>query len=232
MSTVTAAPAGGGGITGWATDLMAALGAPGAGVVVALENVFPPIPSEIILPLAGFAAGRGEFSVLSAILWTTGGSVVGAVALYLVGMLAPEHRVRKALATLPMVHVEDVARAESWFDRHGRSAVFLGRMVPGVRSLVSIPAGARRMPWWEFVLFTGAGSLIWNTVFVAGGYALGDGRAVRRPVPDGRDRRPRRARECHADPPLPQEAPSEASPHPGHRASRVLRSSASARPTR
>jgi membrane protein DedA with SNARE-associated domain len=173
MSTVTAAPAGGGGITGWATDLMAALGAPGAGVVVALENVFPPIPSEIILPLAGFAAGRGEFSVLSAILWTTGGSVVGAVALYLAGMLAPEHRVRKALATLPMVHVEDVERAESWFDDHGRSAVFLGRMVPGIRSLVSIPAGARRMPWWEFVLFTGAGSLIWNTVFVAGGYALG-----------------------------------------------------------
>lgn len=174
MGTVTAAPAAsGGGITGWATDLMAALGAPGAGVVVALENVFPPIPSEIILPLAGFAAGRGEFSVLSAILWTTGGSVVGALALYLVGMLAPEHRVRKALSKLPMVHVEDVERAEGWFDDHGRSAVFLGRMVPGVRSLVSIPAGARRMPWWEFVLFTGAGSLIWNSVFVYGGYALG-----------------------------------------------------------
>jgi membrane protein DedA with SNARE-associated domain len=174
MSTATAAPApGGGGITGWATDLMAALGAPGAGVIVALENVFPPIPSEVILPLAGFAAGRGEFSVLSAILWTTGGSVVGALALYLVGMLAPEHRVRKALSKLPMVHVEDVERAEGWFDDHGRSAVFLGRMVPGVRSLVSIPAGARRMPWWEFVLFTGAGSLIWNSVFVYGGYALG-----------------------------------------------------------
>lgn len=166
-----AAPSGG--LIGWATDLMATLGAPGAGAIVALENVFPPIPSEIILPLAGFAAGRGEFSVLAAILWTTGGSVAGAVALYLVGMLAPEHRVRQALSRLPMVHVEDVERAESWFDRHGRSAVFLGRMVPGVRSLVSLPAGARRMPWWEFILFTLAGSLIWNSVFVYGGYALG-----------------------------------------------------------
>jgi membrane protein DedA with SNARE-associated domain len=162
-----------GGIAGWATDLMATFGAPGAGVIVALENVFPPIPSEIILPLAGFAAGRGEFSVFAAIAWTTGGSVVGAVALYLVGMLAPEHRVRKALSRIPMVHLEDVERAESWFDRHGRSAVFLGRMVPGIRSLVSLPAGARRMPWWEFGLFTLAGSLIWNSAFVYGGYALG-----------------------------------------------------------
>jgi membrane protein DedA with SNARE-associated domain len=135
--------------------------------------VFPPIPSEIVLPLAGFAAGRGEFSVLSAIAWTTGGSVVGAVALYLVGMLAPEHRVRQALARIPMVHVEDVRRAEVWFDRHGRWAVLLGRMVPGIRSLVSLPAGARRMRWWEFGLLTALGSLIWNTVFVYGGYALG-----------------------------------------------------------
>ena len=128
---------------------MAAFGAPGAGVIVALENVFPPIPSEIILPLAGFAAGRGEFSVFAAIAWTTGGSVFGAVALYLVGMLAPEHRVRRALSRIPMVHLEDVECAEAWFDRHGRAAVFLGRMVPGVRSLVSLPAGARRMPWWS-----------------------------------------------------------------------------------
>ncbi|GAA4784907.1 DedA family protein [Actinomycetospora chlora] len=163
----------GGGLAGWATDLMASFGAPGAGIIVALENVFPPIPSEVILPLAGFAAGRGEFSVLSAIAWTTGGSVVGAIALYLVGMLAPEHRVRQALSRIPMVHLEDVRRAEAWFDRHGRWAVFLGRMVPGIRSLVSLPAGARRMRWWEFGLLTALGSLIWNTVFVYGGYALG-----------------------------------------------------------
>jgi membrane protein DedA with SNARE-associated domain len=173
MIVQAAAPGGGGGLAGWASDLMASLGAPGAGIIVALENVFPPIPSEVILPLAGFAAGRGEFSVFAAIAWTTGGSVVGAIALYLVGMLAPEHRVRQALSKIPMVHLEDVRRAEGWFDRHGRWAVFLGRMVPGIRSLVSLPAGARHMPWWEFGLLTLLGSLIWNSVFIYGGYALG-----------------------------------------------------------
>lgn len=161
------------GLAGWASDLMSALGAPGAGLIVALENLFPPIPSEIILPLAGFAAGRGEFSLLSAIAWTTAGSVVGAVALYLIGMLATDAWLRRTLARMPLVHERDVVKAEQWFDRNGRMAVFVGRMIPGVRSFVSIPAGQRRMPWWEFIGLTALGSLIWNTVFVGGGYALG-----------------------------------------------------------
>jgi len=169
----TSAAPGQGGLTGWATELMATFGAPGAGVIVALENVFPPIPSEIILPLAGFAAGRGEFSVFSAIAWTTAGSVVGAVALYLVGMLASDAWLQRALARIPLVHESDVERAEGWFDRHGRASVFLGRMIPGVRSFVSIPAGQRRMPWYEFALLTALGSLVWNSAFVYGGYALG-----------------------------------------------------------
>ncbi|WP_018333720.1 DedA family protein [Actinomycetospora chiangmaiensis] len=167
------APPGTDGLAGWATDLMAALGAPGAGLVVAIENVFPPIPSEIVLPLAGFAAGRGEFSVWAAIGWTTAGSVVGAIALYLVGMLCPDRWVRRTLARMPLVGEDDVVRAEAWFDRHGRASVFWGRMIPGVRSFVSVPAGQRRMPWWEFILFTALGSLVWNSVFVGGGYALG-----------------------------------------------------------
>lgn len=167
------APASDGGLAGWATDLMATFGAPGAGLIVAIENVFPPIPSEIILPLAGFAAGRGEFSVWAAIIWTTVGSVVGAFALYLVGMLCPDAWVRRTIARMPLVSEDDVVKAESWFDRHGRASVFWGRMIPGVRSFVSIPAGQRRMPWWEFTAFTALGSLIWNSVFVGGGYALG-----------------------------------------------------------
>lgn len=168
-----APPTTGSEITDWATGAMATFGAPGAGLVVALENLFPPIPSEIVLPLAGFAAGRGEFSLVAAVVWTTAGSVVGAVALYLVGMLASDAWLRRTIARLPLVGEDDVRRAEEWFDRHGRAAVFLGRMVPGVRSFVSIPAGQRRMPWWEFTLFTALGSLIWNAVFVGGGYALG-----------------------------------------------------------
>lgn len=166
-------PSGDGGLAGWATDLMASFGAPGAGLIVAIENIFPPIPSEIILPLAGFAAGRGEFSVWSAIIWTTAGSVVGALALYLIGMLCSDGWVRRTIARMPLVSEDDVAKAEGWFDRHGRASVFWGRMIPGVRSFVSIPAGQRRMPWWEFTLFTALGSLIWNSVFVGGGYALG-----------------------------------------------------------
>jgi len=168
-----AAPPADSGIAGWATDLMATFGAPGAGLIVALENLFPPIPSEIILPLAGFAAGRGEFGLVSAIVWTTAGSVVGAVALYLIGMLASDAWLRRTLARMPLVHERDVVKAEQWFERNGRLAVFVGRMIPGVRSFVSIPAGQRRMPWWEFVGLTALGSLIWNSVFVGGGYALG-----------------------------------------------------------
>ncbi|MCD2190941.1 DedA family protein [Actinomycetospora soli] len=173
MLPLQAPPPTDGGLAGWATDLMATFGAPGAGLIVAIENVFPPIPSEIILPLAGFAAGRGEFSVWAAIIWTTAGSVVGAIALYLVGMLCSDGWVRRTIARMPLVSEDDVLKAESWFDRHGRASVFWGRMIPGVRSFVSIPAGQRRMPWWEFTMFTALGSLIWNSVFVGGGYALG-----------------------------------------------------------
>jgi membrane protein DedA with SNARE-associated domain len=164
-----------GGLAGWIADFMATFGAPGAGAVIALESIFPPIPvpSEVILPLAGFAAGRGEFSLLSAIVWTTVGSVVGAAVLYGVGRVVPEHRVRRTLARIPLVDADDIRRAEAWFDRRGRWAVFLGRMVPGIRALVSLPAGARRMSWWQFGVLTALGSLIWNTVFVCGGYVLG-----------------------------------------------------------
>lgn len=167
------APAAGGGVIGWATGVMATFGAPGAGLVLAIENVFPPIPSELVLPLAWFAAGRGEFSVLSAIVWTTAGATVGAVALYLVGMLAEPETVRRWATRMPLVGDREVDKAESWFDRHGRKAVFLGRMVPGVRSFISIPAGQRRMPFLEFVALSVTGSAIWNSIFIYGGYALG-----------------------------------------------------------
>jgi membrane protein DedA with SNARE-associated domain len=167
-----------GGIAGWAIRIMEALGAPGAGLAVALENLFPPIPSEVILPLAGFTASQGDMSLLAAIVWTTVGSVAGAVVLYWIGALIGRDRVRAVAAWLPLVKVSDIDRTEAWFAKHGRKTVFFGRMVPLFRSFVSIPAGIERMPMAAFLLLTTLGSLIWNTLFVLAGYILGENRRV------------------------------------------------------
>jgi membrane protein DedA with SNARE-associated domain len=162
------------GVAGWAVDIMEAIGAPGAGLAIALENLFPPLPSEVILPLAGFTASRGAFSLAEALLWTTLGSVLGALVLYGIGALLGRRRMRAVAAKLPLVDVADVDRTEAWFDRHGAKAVFFGRMIPVFRSLISIPAGIERMPVGKFLLLTAAGSLIWNTVFVFAGFYLGE----------------------------------------------------------
>ncbi len=174
MSNASNATEDPGGIAGWATDLMETMGAPGAGLAIALENLFPPLPSEIILPLAGFAASRGELSLWAVLVWTTIGSVVGALALYGVGALLGRDRVHAIAARLPLVKVSDVERTESWFARHGAKAVFFGRMVPVFRSLVSVPAGVERMAPVLFLTLTTLGSALWNTAFVLAGYALGE----------------------------------------------------------
>lgn len=160
-------------IIDWVVDLMDALGAPGVGVAIALENVFPPLPSEVFLPLAGFAAARGEMSLAAAIAWTTAGSVVGALVLYGLGAALGRSRLRALVDRMPLVALRDVDRAEEWFARHGAAAVFFGRMVPLVRSLISVPAGVERMPLALFTALTAAGSLVWNAAFVCAGYALG-----------------------------------------------------------
>ncbi|MEU0583322.1 DedA family protein [Streptomyces sp. NPDC006132] len=162
------------GIAGWAADLVDTLGGPGAGLAIALENLFPPLPSEVILPLTGFAAGQGVLTLASALFWTTLGSVAGAVVLYWIGMLFGRERMHAIWAKLPLVKASDLERTERWFVRHGTKAVFLGRMVPIFRSLISVPAGVERMPLAVFVMLTTLGSLIWNSVLVMAGYWLGD----------------------------------------------------------
>lgn len=162
-----------GGIAGWATDLMDSLGAIGAAVAIALENLFPPLPSEVILPLAGFAASQGKFGLITVLLWTTAGSVVGALALYAVGALLGRDRTVAIAARLPLVKASDIRRTEEWFARHGTKAVFFGRMIPVFRSMISVPAGVERMPLPVFLALTTAGSLIWNAVFILIGHALG-----------------------------------------------------------
>jgi membrane protein DedA with SNARE-associated domain len=162
------------GIVGWVVDLMEALGAPGVGLAIALENVFPPLPSEVFLPLAGFAASRGDLSLVAAIVWTTIGSVVGALALYGIGAALGRDRLRAIVEKMPLVDIGDVDKAEAWFAKHGPKAVFFGRMVPLVRSMISVPAGVERMSIGLFLALTAAGSLIWNSIFVVAGYLLGE----------------------------------------------------------
>ncbi|WP_399103298.1 DedA family protein [Streptomyces sp. 11x1] len=157
----------------WIIGLMDLLGAPGAGLAVALENLFPPIPSEVILPLAGFAASTGQMNLFAALLWTTAGSVVGALALYGVGALIGRDRTIAIAAKLPLVKVSDIEKTEAWFLKHGTKAIFFGRMIPVFRSLISVPAGVERMPLPVFTLLTTLGSAIWNTIFVLAGYFLG-----------------------------------------------------------
>ncbi|MFD4198206.1 DedA family protein [Amycolatopsis thermoflava] len=162
-----------GGLAGWAVSLMDSLGGPGAAIIVGLDNLFPPIPSELVLPLAGFSAGQGTFSLLEALAWTTFGSVAGAVIVYWLGALLGRERTRALLLRIPLVKASDFDRTEAWFAKHGTKAVFFGRMVPIFRSLISLPAGIERMAFGRFLVLTTLGSLIWNTIFVVAGYLLG-----------------------------------------------------------
>ena len=172
-----AAPGGQGeltGLSGWASDVVDAMGEVGLGLLVALENVFPPIPSEPILTLAGVLSAQGGLSLALVVLCSTLGSVLGALVLYGVGARTGRARVVRLVDRLPLVDVDDLERAEAWFARHGTKAVLLGRFIPVVRSLVSVPAGFERLPLRSFVLLTALGSGIWNTAFVLLGYAAGD----------------------------------------------------------
>jgi membrane protein DedA with SNARE-associated domain len=162
------------GLAGWAVSLMDSLGGPGAALIVGLDNLFPPIPSELVLPLAGFSASQGTFTLVEALVWTTFGSVAGAIIVYYLGLLLGRDRTRRWMAKIPLAKTSDFDKTEAWFQRHGEKAVFFGRMVPIFRSLISLPAGIERMPFWRFLTLTTLGSLIWNTAFVLAGYGLGE----------------------------------------------------------
>ncbi|MEU8627996.1 DedA family protein [Streptomyces sp. NPDC048669] len=163
-----------GGVAGWAVHLMETLGAPGAGLTNAVDTVLPFIPSEVVLPVAGFTAGQGRMSPVAVIVWTTIGSVVGSLVVYLVGAALGRERTRRIMVRIPFVKAHEIDKAEAWFARHGGKAVFFARMVPVLRSLISVPAGIERMPVVTFIWLTAMGSLIWNAAFVMAGYWLGD----------------------------------------------------------
>ncbi|QDY10363.1 DedA family protein [Micromonospora sp. HM134] len=161
------------GLTGWVAGVIDSLGAVGVAFLVALESIIPPIPSEIVLAMAGYLAAEGRFSLVVIVLAATVGSLVGALVLYWLGAALGEERLKRWLDRIPLVDRDDLEKADRWFERHGRWAVLIGRLVPVVRSLVSVPAGANRMPMGEFVLLTTLGSGVWNALVVGLGYMLG-----------------------------------------------------------
>lgn len=164
-------------VAAWVQDVIERLGAVGVALLVILENVFPPIPSEIVLPFAGFVAQRGDGSVIVMIFAATIGAVVGALILYGIAALIGPERLSAFIARFGRwfgVKPSDLQRAEQWFDRHAVAAVLLGRCVPLIRSVVSVPAGFRRMRIAPFLLYTAIGSIVWNTALIGAGAILGD----------------------------------------------------------
>ncbi|MFC0358972.1 MULTISPECIES: DedA family protein [Kytococcus] len=157
----------------WITHTIETLGGPGLALLMLLETVFPPIPSELVLPLAGFTIGQGQMGWVEVMLWTTAGAVAGACLLYGVARAWGRERTIRWMAKLPLVDEDDADAAHRWFDRYGKVAVLTGRCVPGVRSLISIPAGTSGMPFGTFFVYTLLGTLVWNGLLVGLGYALG-----------------------------------------------------------
>lgn len=174
MSLLAATASDEGGITGFLLDLVESLGPVGVGLSILAETVIPPIPSEAVLGLAGVLINEGRMSVVPVVLFATLGSVAGAIFFYYVGRALGPRRAHAFLDRLPLVETADVDKTFGWFERHGRSAVFFGRMVPIVRSFISVPAGVVRMPLGQFLVFTAGGSLIWNSLLIGLGVALGD----------------------------------------------------------
>lgn len=160
----------------WVFSIVDRLGAVGVGLLILLENVIPPIPSEIILPLAGFRARAGAFDVYAAWGAATLGSLLGALILYALGAWFGYERLH-ALAGrrwFILSSQKDLERGHGLFERHGGKVVLLARCVPLLRSVVSIPAGIVGMPLWRFALLTTVGSGVWNAVFVGLGWYLGE----------------------------------------------------------
>ena len=161
------------GIVGFAARAIDTLGEWGVGAFTLAETVVPPIPSEVILPLAGYLAKQGSLNLLLVFATSTLGAYLGALLLYLLGAKLGLQRSIRWLSRLPLVDSEDFERAAGWFRRHGRSSIFFGRLLPGVRSLISLPAGAAAMPLGTFTVFTLAGSGLWNGALIGLGYLLG-----------------------------------------------------------
>lgn len=166
-------PEDGGGLIGFVLRTIDSLGEIGVGALILLESLIPPIPSEVVLPAAGALIYFGDLSGWLTMFWATMGSLIGAWILYGVGRAFGRDRTRRFMLIVPLIDADDVDRAEGWFADHGEKAVLIGRVIPGVRSLISIPAGVSAMPFGRFTLLTLIGSAIWNVLLIGSGWLLG-----------------------------------------------------------
>ncbi len=160
----------------WIFSFMEEFGYIGIALIIALENLFPPIPSEIVLPFGGFLTTKTTLTVVGVVVASTIGSLLGAVILYWIGRIVNADKLEKFVdrwGHILRVSRKDVRSAEGWFIRYGGWTVFFCRLIPVVRSLISIPAGMSKMNFMTFILFSTAGTALWNTILVSIGAILG-----------------------------------------------------------
>ncbi|WP_373480274.1 DedA family protein [Geminocystis sp.] len=164
-------------MTEWITNTMNSLGYVGIALLMFAENLFPPIPSELIMPLAGFTVSQGKMHLIPAIFAGVIGTILGAFPWYYLGKIVDESRLEKLADKYGkwiFVSGSDINKANKWFNQYGNIAVFLGRLVPGVRTLISLPAGINNMNLSSFVIYSTIGTIIWVSLLTVAGYVLGD----------------------------------------------------------
>ena len=157
-------------------EIMNNFGYLGVFLLIAIENVFPPIPSEVILLFGGFMTTFSDMNIVGVIIASTLGSILGAIVLYYIGKILNKERLKKIITSKPgkRLKPEDIDKADNWFDTKGNKTVFFCRFVPIIRSLISIPAGMSEMPMKKFLIYTTAGSLIWNAALTIAGSIVGE----------------------------------------------------------
>jgi len=168
-------------LTEWILSIMEQLGYLGIALLMFLDNIFPPIPSEIIMPSAGYTASQGQLVLIGVIIAGSLGSMLAAAILYWIGFKFNHNSIFRFVdkhGKYLFIKSEDVKKSLSWFEQYGHRIVFFGRMIPAVRSLISIPAGMSHMPFWKFMLYSSMGTIIWTTFLACVGFYLGENQAL------------------------------------------------------
>lgn len=169
------------GLEDWVLSVMEKLGYLGIAFLMFLDNIFPPIPSEIIMPSAGYTASKGDLTLIGVIIAGSTGSSLAAMVLYWIGRKIPEQRLFifiEHYGKFLRIKVSDLEKALTWFNKHGHKIVFFGRMIPAVRSLISIPAGMSKMPFGKFMTYSALGTIIWTTFLAYLGYHFSENQAL------------------------------------------------------